>query len=116
MSRIQTGVAEAIQLEKVRVVIDINPSPVDNKRFADEAVPGEGRAQVRLKNYLSEHGVRYFTVGEINTSQELAGVIADYAANNLGEDEQFIVICDRKPGDLNEVLGPLNGSLAGWHI
>lgn len=113
MSRIEEGISKAAGDSSVKVIIDINPDYRENTQFVDSHAPGEIRAQARLKSFLDARGIRYFAVGDVTSSVEMADVIKDYVGNNLGETDKFVVVCDRKPGDLNTVLGPLQDQFAG---
>lgn len=113
MSRIEKGVSKATGEPAVKVIIDINPDYRENTALVDQVAPGEFRPQARLKQYLDNKGIRYFAVGDVTSSQEMAEAIADYVGNNLGENDQFVVVCDRKPGDLDKILGSLQPQFAG---
>lgn len=113
MSRIASGVAEATGNSTVKVVIDVNPDIRANTQFADKICPGAVRAQQRIKSYLSERGIQYFAVSGVNSSEDLEAVVTDYAASNLGEGEQFVLVCDRVPSNLDQVLGGLSTQFAG---
>lgn len=113
MSRIASGVAEATGNTAVKVIIDVNPDIRSNTQFADQICPGNTRAQQRLKQFLGEKGIQYFTVSGVNDGDELQAVVVDYAASNLGEDEQFVLVCDRVPSNLDDLLGGLKTQFAG---
>lgn len=113
MSRIEEGISKATGDSTVKVIIDINPDYRENTQFVDSHAPGEIRAQARLKSFLDARGIRYFAVGDVTSSSEMAEAIKDYVGNNLGEADKFVVVCDRKPGDLDKVLGPLQDQFAG---
>lgn len=113
MSRIASGVTRAIGSSAVKVLIDMNPDIKSNTQYANQVCPGDTRAQARLKSYLSEHGIHYFAVTDVNSSEDLASVINDYAATNLGETDEFVLVWDRVPSDLDSTLGPLASQFAG---
>ena len=113
MSRIATGVAQATENSAVKVIIDVNPDIRSNALFADKICPGSVRAQQRLKQYLSDKGIQYFAVSGVNDGDGLQAVVTDYVASNLGEEDQFVLVCDRVPSNLEELLGGLNSQFAG---
>lgn len=113
MSRIASGAEATAHNSEVRVVIDINPDFRANTAFVDQHAPGDARPQTRLKQYFAEKGIQYFSVSNVGTTDELSDAIRDYVGNNIGESEQFLVICDRVPGNMDSVLGPLNEQFAG---
>lgn len=113
MSRIAHGVAQATAASDVKVIIDINPDVRANASFADTVQPGDGRASERLKRYLSGFGIQYYAVSDINHSDDFTTVLGDYVASNLQEGERFLLVCDRVPGNLQEILGGLQPNFAG---
>lgn len=113
MSRIASGVDAATRNSEVRVVIDINPDIRANTTYVDQHAPGEARPQTRLKQLFADKGIQYFSVSNVGSTDELSDVIKDYAGNNLGETDQFLVICDRVPGNMDLLLGPLSNQFAG---
>lgn len=113
MSRIASGVTRAIGSPAVKVLIDMNPDIKSNTQYANQVCPGDTRAQARLKSYLGERGIHYFAVTDVNSSEDLTTVINDYAATNLGENDEFVLVWDRIPSDLVPTLGPLATQFAG---
>lgn len=113
MSRIAKGVEEATNSSSVKVIIDVNPDFVANAQYADQVCPGEVRPQQRLKQYLSERGIQYFAVSDVNNSDQLGDVVFDYAATNLDVDDKFVLVCDRVPSNLTNLLGALETQFAG---
>ena len=112
MSRIAAAARILETADKIGVVLDVNPDLGSNRRFIDEKCPGEDRPQARLKEYLAERKVKYFCISNVGSMEDLREAVNDYVANNIGDDEQFLLLCDRKPANPESVLGKLNNQLA----
>lgn len=112
MSRIEAAARLLDNAENIGVVLDVNPDLGANRRFIDENCPGEERPQARLKEYLAGRNVKYFYTSNVGSVEDLREAVEDYVANNLGADERFLLLCDRKPANAETVFGSLNDQLA----
>ncbi|MDZ7908985.1 MAG: hypothetical protein U5N10_12695 [Gemmobacter sp.] len=108
---LQKGVEEATNSSSVKVIIDVNPDFVANAHAMIKSVRAEMRPQQRYK-YLSERGIQYFAVSDVNNGDQLGDVVFDYAATNLGVADKFVLVCDRVPSNLTNLLGGLENQFA----
>ena len=116
MQRLYTAIQRCEVDQSVRVVLDVNPNHFENRNYIDSIFPGEARSHERIKEYFRGRGVHYFAVDGINDANDLQAVVFDYVSNNTHPGDRFVMMFDRTPSNLNELLGSYSASLAGFYV
>src|SRR5574343_713572 len=114
MSKMEQALALAKQNPTVKLVLDLNPDQSDNRGFIDKAMPGDGLAHERIKQFWRAAGICYFTADNIVYKEQLSEIVADYVGNNIRLGEQFVLLWDRRPFDLGVWLGKYAPYCAGF--
>ena len=112
MSRIEAAARILENADNIGIILDVNPDLGANKRFIDEQHPGDERPQSRLKEFLAGPNVKYFYTSDVGSTEALREAVNDYIANNLDNDQRFLLLCDRKPANPESLFGELHGQLA----
>ena len=116
MQRLQTAVAACCNDPSIRVVLDINPDHWENLAYINAALPGEFLAHDRIKELFRQRNVKYFAVDEVSEAFELQSAVEDFVVNNTVAGERFVLMLDRNPINLPEILGPTYQALAGCYV
>jgi len=116
MQRLQSAFAACCNDPTVRVVLDVNPNCWENLAFVNEVLPGVGSYHDRIKELFRQRNIRYFSVDGVNEPSELSAAVEDYVANNTSLNDRFILMLDRTPTNLVEILGRAAPALAGCYV
>lgn len=116
MQRLQSAVQHCKSDPTVRVVLDINPNHFENQAYIDAVAPGALRSHDRIKELFRSAGIHYFAVDGVNDPIELSNAVEDYVSNNTMLGQRFVLMFDRTPSNLADLLGPMASSLAACYV